>query len=191
MGGRCTGGEFRPAVARPTMRLRGPGFEVRVPRDATRQQLLRQVRRGGRPARQLLFADQPMPNGARLWHDLGMRDDAAFEVDAECDHARLGLEDDACYRCADCGVHAPVAFRAVGRHNVTVLERPPEAAALVEAWKSAPGSGCRHPAYTTELRPVPGRYRATRWASTCVKCGRSADAVRALTMRLIDEREAR
>jgi hypothetical protein len=176
------------------MRLRGPGFEVDVPRDATRQQLLQRVRRV-RPARQLMFSDEPMPRGARLWADLGMRDDAEFDVDAECDHARLGLEEDACLRCADCGASAPIAFRTLGPESgsysgVTVIERPPEAAALLEAWKVAPATGCRHPAYATELRSNPARYRDARWVSTCTKCAGSADAVRALSGRLMDRYEA-
>ena len=176
------------------MRLRGPGFQVDVPRDATRQQLLQRVRRV-RPARQLLFSDEPMPRGARLWQDLGMRDDAAFQIQAQCDHARLGVEDDGCLRCTDCGAYAPIAFRTLGPeagkfNGVTMIERTPETDRLVNAWKNAPAAGCRHPVYTTELRRNAARYKDVRYVATCSKCGGSADAVRALERRLMDRYEA-
>ncbi len=62
--------------------------------------------------------------------------------------------------------------------------------ALLDEWKVAPDTGCRHPSYTTELRDNPARYRDPRWVSTCTKCGRSADAVRTLARRLMDQWQA-
>jgi len=206
-GGRCSRGgqDFHPTSAAPAQQqrhiaLRGPGYDLQIGRQATTRDLLDAIHRSGHRARAVRFAEEPLAPQARLWHDAGMRDDAAFQVDDECDHAGLvvggatpaGYE----YVCTDCGARGGVTLRRVlavahlPRGDTVVAGEPTaEATELLKAWSLATDdralAECRHPRYTTDLVRLPSRK--TDWRSRCTKCRRPADDVRRRVMRLQDE----
>jgi hypothetical protein len=199
MGNKCASGQprldprsraQRQSSRQPVrdMRLRGPGYAVTVPQHATRQDLMAQLRRGGRSVRGLTFSGYQIPSGARLRRDVGMQDDAQFEVDDACDHAGLAVgnrtRDGFFYECRDCGARGGVRF-ANGWAEPT-----PEARDLLDAWHQAgapPWPECQHPEYESQMTRNRARHRDVRWTATCTKCHRNADQARARVGRFKEE----